>query len=152
LDQHVIAGIFLAGIGAIAGLWLSAPILDRIGSFDRISLQLVLAAGFGAILLGVLLRHDRVAGGAGSVGGPDAIPDQLLSFPVLRPVAVLSYSLCLVHMTTIPAAQTLKKGFLGVYSGDLADNFTVFVPIYLILSVLGALILYRVVEKSFPMR
>ena len=150
-DQHVIAGIFWAGIGAIAGLWLSAPILDRIGSFDRIFLQLFLAAGFGAILLGVLLRHDRVAGGAGSVGGPDGIPDQPLSLPVLRPVAVLSYSLYLVHMTTIPAAQTLTKGILGVYSGSLDNNFTVFVPIYLILSVLGALILYRVVEKSFLM-
>jgi hypothetical protein len=54
-------------------------------------------------------------------------------------------------MTTIPAAQTLTKGLLGVYSGSLANNFTVFVPIYLILSVLGALILDHVVEKSFPM-
>jgi peptidoglycan/LPS O-acetylase OafA/YrhL len=116
-DQHVIAGIFWAGIGAIAGLWLSAPILDRIGSFDRIFLQFVLAAGFGAILLGVLLRHDRVAAGAGSVGGPDGIPDQLLSLPVLRPVAVLSYSLCLVHMTKIPAAHTLKKGLAGSIQG-----------------------------------
>jgi hypothetical protein len=77
----------------MAGLWLSAPTLDRIGSFDQIFLQLVLAAGFGEILLGVLLRHDRVAGGAGSVGGPNGIPDRLLSLPVLRPVAVLLYSL-----------------------------------------------------------
>ena len=128
-DWHVIARIFWAGIGAMAGLWLSAPILGRIGSFDRIFLQLVLAAGFGAILLGELLRHDRVAGGAGSVGGPDGIPDRLLSLPVLRPVAVLSCSLYLVHMTTIPAAQTLKEGILGVYSGCLATNFTIFVPI-----------------------
>ena len=54
-------------------------------------------------------------------------------------------------MTTIPAAQTLKEGILGVYSGCVATNFAVFAPIYLILSVLGALILYRVVEKPFLM-
>ena len=54
-------------------------------------------------------------------------------------------------MTTILAAQTLKEGLLGVYSGSLANNLPLFLPIYLILSVLGALILYRVVEKPFLM-
>lgn len=150
-DRRAIAGIFWAGIGAIAWLWLSAPILDRIGSFDRIFLQLVLAASFGAILLGVLLRHDRVAGGAGSPGGADGIPDRLLSLPVLRPVAVLSYSLYLVHMTTIPASRTLTQTLLGVDSGSMSASFAVFVPIYLILSVLGAVILYCAVEKPFLM-
>jgi hypothetical protein len=54
-------------------------------------------------------------------------------------------------MMTIPAAQTLKEGIQGVYSGSLANNVAVFFPIYLILSVLGTLILYRVVENPFLM-
>jgi peptidoglycan/LPS O-acetylase OafA/YrhL len=153
-DRRAIAGIFWTGIGVITWLWLPAPILDRIGSFDRIFLQLVLAAGFGAILLGVLLRHDRgtgVTGVTGSAAGADGIPERLLSLPVLRPVAVLSYSLYLVHMTMIPASQTLTRALLGVEAGNMSASFAVFVPIYLILSVLGALILYCAVEKPFLM-
>jgi hypothetical protein len=51
----------------------------------------------------------------------------------------------------IPASQTLTRALLGVEAGNMSASFAVFVPIYLILSVLGALILYCAVEKPFLM-
>lgn len=134
--------LFWAGTTTIGWLWLNAPMLDRIDAFDRILLQLVLATGFGAILLGALLRQDRKTGG---------YPDRLLAHRALHPVAILSFSLYLVHMTVIPTAQALENRLTGGETGYLAVDFAVFVPIYLFLSVSGALILYFAVEKPFLM-
>lgn len=141
-DRHAIAAMFWTGLGIIGWLWLSAPMLDRIDGFDRILLQLVLAAGFGAILLGALLRQEANA---------DGQVDRLLAQPRLRPVAILSYSLYLVHMTAIPAAQLATNILIGDNTEDIAAHFVVFVPIYLSLSVFGAFILYFAVEKPFLM-
>ena len=137
-DPRAAAALFWAGAGAVSWLWLSAPLLDTIDAFDRIFLQLVLAAGFAALLLGLLLRRGRPGGAAG-----------FFNAPVLRPVAVLSYSLYLVHMTVIPAAKLAATGLVGPVSTNSAAEFAVFVPVYLILSVLAALILYSAVEKPF---
>jgi len=141
-DRRAIAAVFWAGLCVIGWLWLSGPMLDRIDGFDRLLLQLVLAAGFGAILLGALLRQE---------GNADGRVDRLLAQPGLRPFAILSYSLYLVHMTAIPAAQIATKVILGDDTGNMAAHFAVFVPIYLGLSVLGGFILYFAVEKPFLM-
>ena len=65
----------LAGAGVIGWLWLRRPLLDVIDPFDRTLLQLVLALGFGAMLLGA------VAGGG---------PQRLMEAKTLNPVAKLS--------------------------------------------------------------
>lgn len=142
---RAVTAILSAGIGAIMWLWLAAPLLDRIDAFDRTGLQLVLAAGFAAILLGVLLRQGQPQNQNGMT--------RLLAAPVLRPIAILSYSLYLTHMTMIPAAILAAKSasihLFRTGSENTAAEFALFVPIYLILSVVAALILHFAVEKPF---
>ena len=141
-DPRAGAALFWAGGAVIGWLWLAAPLLDRIDAFDRTALQLVLATGFGAILLGTLLRQNRADGGNGG-----AI--RLLAAPMLRPVAILSYSLYLAHMTVIPAAKLVSESLFRDGDASSAAEFAVFVAIYLILSVLMAGLLHFAVEKPF---
>ena len=67
--------LFWAGVGVVGWFWLWSPLLDVIDPFDRTLLQLVLALGFGAMLLGA------VAGGG---------PQRLMGAKTLNPVAKLS--------------------------------------------------------------
>lgn len=135
-------GIFWAGAAAIGWLWLSAPLLDRIDAFDRTCLQLVLALAFGAIVLGVLFAQDRTD----EIPGP---PFRFLSARAFGPVAILSYSLYLVHMTVIPAAKSLASELISTGPPGGAAEFAAFVPIYLLLAVIGAFALHFAVEKPF---
>lgn len=141
-NRHT-AGILMGGgIAMIGWLWLSAPMLDRIDPFDRTWLQLVLALGFGAVLLGVLRAQYR----------PDHARSAVvctLSAPILRPVAILSYSLYLIHMTVIPAARAAANTLFGIIPGNIGQEFAVFLPIYVGFSVIGALFLHFAVEKPF---
>ncbi|MGB0631921.1 MAG: acyltransferase family protein [Alphaproteobacteria bacterium] len=114
--------------------WLRAPLLDLIDPFDRTLLQLVLALGFGAMLLGA------VAGGG---------PQGLMGTDSLNPAAKLSYSLYLVHMTVIPASILLAKGVYPEGASDSALLFVVFIPAYVILTLLGSLLLHFGIEKPF---
>ena len=126
--------LFWAGAGVIGWLWLRSPLLDVIDPFDRTLLQLVLALGFGAMLLGA------VAGGG---------PQRLMGAKTLNPVAKLSYCLYLAHMDLIPAAiKASKTAFAGI-SIDSATGFVSFVPFYVILSVFGAFMLHFGAEKPF---
>ena len=131
--------IFWAGIAVTGGFWLTTPMLDTIGLFDRSLLQLALAAGFGAVVLGALMRGQLERRGA----------VRMLGAPVLRPVTILSYSLYLVHMTVIPAAFTSYKGLNMAIIGVSIPNTCSFVVFYIGFSILAALILHFAVEKSF---
>ena len=138
-NPHAACVIFWAGIAVTGGFWLTTPMLDTIGLFDRSLLQLVLAAGFGAVVLGALMRGQPELRGA----------VRMLGAPVLQPVAILSYSLYLVHMTVIPAAFTSSKGLNMAIIGVSIPNICSFVVFYIGFSILAALILHFAVEKSF---
>lgn len=124
--------LFWSGAAVIAWMWLRTPMLDTIETFDRTFLQLVLAAGFGAMLLGA------VAGGG---------PQRAMGSNALIPVAKLSYSLYLVHMTIIPAAIYYAFGSILPLSTGYSAQFWAFVPIYVGFSVIGALVIHFGVEK-----
>lgn len=134
--------ILWTGLSVVGWLWLSAPLLDRIDPFDRTGLQFVLALAFGAILLGALLMQAQPGGARHGV-------IRLLAAPTLGPVAALSYSLYLVHMTVIPAARMISNDLVPAGLADHAVEFAVFMPVYLVLSVIGALALHFAVEKPF---
>ena len=129
--------LFWAGAAIIGWLWLRQPLLDVIDPFDRTLLQLVLALGFGAMLLGA------VAGGG---------PQRVMGANALNPVAKLSYSLYLVHMTVIPAAMIASGATAGMAGPFAGADFVRFLPIYLAFSCIGAVILHFVVEKPFLTR
>ena len=141
-NPHAAFAIFWTGIAVAGGFWLATPMLDTIGLFDRSLLQLVLAAGFGAVVLGALMLDKPERRGAAG----------LLGAPALRPVAILSYSLYLVHMTVIPAAFTLSEGLNTAIMGRSFPNICGFIGFYIGFSVLAALILHFAVEKPFLMR
>ena len=129
-DPRGAQALFWADAVVISWLWLRQPLLDVIDPFDRTLLQLVLALGFGAMLLGV------VAGGG---------PQQLMGADALVPVAKLSYSLYLVHMTVIPAAITAS-------TTDKGPIFLAFLVYFAAFSSIGAIFLYFAVEKPFKHR
>lgn len=124
--------LFWTGAAVIGWMWLRIPMLDTIEVFERTFLQLVLAAGFGAMLLGAL------AGGG---------PQRVMGSKTLVPVARLSYSLYLVHMAIIPAAVYVTFGSVLPFGTGYSAQFWVFLPIYAVFAVIGALILHFFVEK-----
>jgi peptidoglycan/LPS O-acetylase OafA/YrhL len=141
-DPRAGAAIFWAGAAAIGWLWLAAPLLDHIDAFDRTALQLVLAAGFGAILLGTLLiQNQPESGNRGAI--------RVLAAPMLRPIAILSYSLYLAHMTVIPAAKLASNAIFDNGTTNNGFEFIIFSAFYLIFSLLLAGFLYFAVEKPF---
>ena len=68
---------------------------------------------------------------------------------MLQPVAVLSYSLYLAHMTVIPAAKMATEYLYGSERASFSPEFIIFLALYLILSILMAGILHFAVEKPF---
>jgi hypothetical protein len=60
-NPHAACVIFWAGIAVTGGFWLTTPMLDTIGLFDRSLLQLVLAA----VVLRALIRGQPERRGAG---------------------------------------------------------------------------------------
>lgn len=126
--------LFWAGAAAVGWLWLRHPLLDVIDPFDRTLLQLILALGFGAMLLGA------VAGGG---------PQRLMGADAFNPVAKLSYSLYLVHMTAIPGAVAAAEALSAAFVVKTGAEFPLFLLFYVIFSVLGAVLLHFGVEKPF---
>jgi peptidoglycan/LPS O-acetylase OafA/YrhL len=95
-----------------------------------------------AILLGTLLLQS-------GADGENRGALRLLATPMLRPVAVLSYSLYLAHMTVIPAANMANKYLYDSERASFCTKFIIFVTFYTILSILMARRLHFAVEKSF---
>jgi len=123
----------LVTVLALAGLaWWG---IGRLRLWRARRLQLVLAA----VVLRALMRGQPERRGA----------VRMLGAPVLQPVAILSYSLYLVHMTVIPAAFTTSKGLNMAIIGVSIPNICFFGVFYIGFSILAALILHFTVEKPF---
>ena len=96
-------------------------------------METFLAAGFAAMLLGAAL------------GGAPRFLDGLSLLFVSR----LSYSLYLIHLPLIPLGYAVARAVpIGPDPTPLA-KFVVFLPIFLCLSVVAALILNYLIEKPF---
>jgi peptidoglycan/LPS O-acetylase OafA/YrhL len=132
-DRRCSDTIFWLGAAAVAALLVATPLFDAIGFFDEVPLGLVLAVGMSGMLLGLTLG-----------GGPRA----WFRGRALFVVSKLSYTLYLVHYALIPAATALADAAFGEPSSPLA-RFAVFLPIYLVLSFVGAALLHYLVEKPF---
>ncbi len=122
-------GLFWLGALPILGLVAATPLLEAPGPFAKILLPALLAAGTGAMILGLV-----------SSGGP-----AFFRAAIFTQVARLSYSLYLVHMMTIPLAYLTAERLAGP---GLA-GFLVFLPIYGTLSAGAAALLHGLVERPF---
>lgn len=120
--------ILAASLGLVSLLMLHAPMMARIGPFDATVQPLLIALGMGGVLLALL---DR-----------DAPPGWLGARPLFV-VAVLSYTLYLVHMPLIPLATVVSVAVTGE-----ADPL-VFAAGTLAFSALAALAVHFAVEKPF---
>jgi len=125
LPRHAILAIALA---ALACLMLRAPMMAQIDAFDATLQPLLIALAFGGILMVVLDRE-------GQAGWLGARP--------LFVIAILSYTLYLVHMPLIPLATVIAIAFGGTFQP------MIFGIAVLALSFMAALLIHFGVEKPF---
>ncbi len=148
--KHDLGEVFFL-LGAILLFYVLVLIPYRIDTIDGLSpyrgpsimtalLPTITAASFGAMVLGALV---------GAKAG------RFLESPHLYPVAVLSYSLYLVHLMTLYGAIRLTGLAVSVMSGQDLRDFTpvsqmlITLPAFVALTSLGAVAMYHVVEKPF---
>lgn len=125
--------LFWAGTAVIAAVAMRGELLAEIGFFEIVFLQTVLAAGFAAILLGAVLG-----------GAPGFLKGLAFLF-----VSRISYSLYLIHLPLIPLSFALSRALFDSPSATPLAQFSIFLPIYLSLSIIVALVLHYTVEKPF---
>lgn len=130
-NPAAVRGLFW--LGAVPLVWLacSAPMLDRIDRFDQVLQPSIIAWCTGALVLAVLLRAPE---------------GRWLGNRALWPVAILAYSLYLVHLPLLPLAQLLAPRWEHATPGV---QFLLFLPGYLLLSFGAAILLHLIVEKPF---
>lgn len=93
------------------------------------------SAAFGGLLLAVSCGQTPING--------------LLRSRWLRIMAILSYSLYLMHMMLIPLSRSLAQRILSADSATPLETFLVFLPIFFMISLVAALLLHYAVEKPF---
>jgi peptidoglycan/LPS O-acetylase OafA/YrhL len=128
-NPSVTKTLFWGGSTLIVALICFRPHLDHIDLFTTTVLFSLLAVGFAAILLSLVL-----AGGWHS---------RFFKAQWLQVFAKISYSLYLVHIVFVPWALALASGF-----GTLT-RVAVFIFMYAALSLAAALALHFAVEKPF---
>ena len=114
----------------LGSLIFHAPMMARIDAFDATAQPLLIALGFGGILVSLLDRR-------GTPGWLGARP--------LFVIAILSYTLYLVHMPLIPLATVLSLAIGGPLEPVIFAG-TVFV-----LSLAAAMVIHFAIEKPFLM-
>lgn len=129
----------LVGLARTAILWSSMlvlvvlsflePMMDEITTFDIIIQPLLISASFGGILFAMLNRPDN---------NPHWLGGRFLFI-----VAILSYTLYLVHMPLIPLASVLATAATGSFNPVLFGLYV------LAFSSIAALMVHFLVEKPF---
>lgn len=127
--------LFICGSLAVSLLLFGSPLLEgKINAFHGTILFSVLAAGFGAVLLGSVLLS----------GSPFLA---VLRSRVLFFFSKLSYVLYLSHMTVIePVRAAMAPLLSGISPGS---QYLLFLPIYLVAAVAVSLALHYLIEKPF---
>ncbi len=126
--------MFWSGAALFAAIVGFVPLLDRIGFFDKVPLQSLLSIGAGLLLLGLVFK-----------GGPGRL---FRSRPALL-LSRLAYCLYLVHLALLPMAQAFCESLGGFDGLSRGAQFLVFLPPYLVIATVAALILHYGVEKPF---
>lgn len=124
-----------AGVAMTALLLLPAPLVDRVGRLEAALLGGLLALAFGALMLGLLAGRTRL--------------NRLLSARWLFVVSKLSYSLYLVHMVFIDSTYGWLARWPGYVELPAALRFALYLPLFVLLSTLAALLLHFLVERPF---
>ena len=129
-----IHGLFWLGFACVAWLIAATPMLDNIDLFDKTVQQTLLAGGMAAMLLALALGggHRKLFRG------------QDLFF-----LAKISYSWYLVHFPLFPGTAALLNTLAGFADLATTTQFALFLPVYLTVTVLAALLLHYVMEKPF---
>jgi peptidoglycan/LPS O-acetylase OafA/YrhL len=130
----VVSLLFWLGAALVGWLLAADPRLDRIDRFDQTLMPSLLALGMGAVLLGA------------SLGGG---PGKLLRLPPLAFLARVSYSLYLVHLIFVPVVKVGVHELLSARSPSPGVEFAVFFPVFSLVSIAFAILLYRAVERPF---
>ena len=120
--------ILTIALVTLACLMFCTQMMAKIDAFDATAQPLLIALGFGGVLVGVL---DR-----------EAAPGWLGARPLFV-IAILSYTLYLVHMPLIPLATVVSITIGG------ALQPAVFGTAVLVLSFIAALVIHFGVEKPF---
>lgn len=132
LERRAVANaLFLAGLAVILVLAGFTPMLDNgVTMFDAALQPALLAIGWLAVMLGLL-------GGCAGHG--------LFTGKILRFIALISYSLYLVHMALLPAVAAWAQAVTGM--GASPGLWAVTMVIWLPLSLAAAAGLYYFVER-----
>jgi len=95
----------------------------------------IVAISFGGLLLSVCLDKTPI--------------DRFLRVRWLRIIAVLSYSIYLIHLMLAPLAGALSSALLPAGSHAPSVEFLAYLPVFVGLSVAVATVLHFIVEKPF---
>lgn len=127
--------LLLAGSAVLIALLGFVPLLNEINVFNSTVLFSLLAWGFGAVLLALVLEPSL---GAGPLSSRAALI-----------VSKLSYTLYLVHMCFIGASLSLVRAIPGYDALPRGVQFLIYFPVFAAISTLAALALHFAVEKPF---
>jgi peptidoglycan/LPS O-acetylase OafA/YrhL len=133
-DRRTAHGLFWAGAAVFAAMVGFVPMLDHIDFFDKVPLQSLLSIAAGLLLLGLVFK-----------GGPGRL---FRCWPALV-LSRLAYSLYLVHLALIPAAQAFCATLPGFDAFSQGEQFLIFLVPYLAITTAAALLLHYGVEKPF---
>lgn len=133
-NQKWMDGLFWLSTSIVIILLFSHVLLSTLTLFDIVWLRFIISLGFGGILLSLALGY----------GAPTLFRSRWLLF-----FAIISYSLYLVHMPLQPMILHGLKSVSAYQHLSLSMQCLIFYPIFIILSIMAALLLYYLIEKPF---
>jgi peptidoglycan/LPS O-acetylase OafA/YrhL len=131
--KHIGNGLFFAGVLLILALDGLPHPLEPVSLFDQTFLLLFVAGAFSCMMLGLL---------AGSAG------NRLFSSRPLRHVAMVSYSMYLIHITYIKDVFDIASRLTRALDNPFATYFTG-MALMTAVTVLLSTLMYRYIEKPF---
>ncbi len=133
--RGVSSGLFLIGVLVFLGLSFSGPLVDLgVSEFDKMWLVTMISVSFTAMLLGLM----------GGCAGHTLFTGRVLTF-----VALISYSLYLVHLPLLYIAEVIAARFVDFEVMSEQVGYMIYLPFFVVISVFVATVLYVFIEKPF---